>query len=115
MAFPVCTETWHRIRKTRLQSLLEKRMVSRVLPDRKRIEIDKTVNGTVLRTVKIGMIQSSPAGLDDWLTDPVFWLGIVVPAMILVVVSLYFCWMDHKAKLVESERRLASKPSQNKK
>jgi len=45
----------------------------------------------------------------------VCWLGIAVPAIILVVVLLYFCWMDYKAKLVESERRLASKPSQNEK
>jgi hypothetical protein len=53
MVSPVCPETWHKIRKTKLQSLLEKRMVSLVLPDRKRIEIDETLNGTVLRTVKI--------------------------------------------------------------
>ena len=30
------------------------------------------------------MTRSSPPGLDDWLTDPVCWLGIVVPAIILV-------------------------------
>ena len=58
------------------------------------------------------MTQSSLPGLDDCLTDPVFWLGIVGPAIILVVVSVYFFRVDYKARLVKSERRSASKPSQ---
>ena len=58
------------------------------------------------------MTQSSLPGLDDCLTDPVFWFGIVGPAIILVVVFVYFCRVDYKARLVRSERRSASKPSQ---
>jgi hypothetical protein len=43
------------------------------------------------------MVNSGLDGLGDWIREPVFWYGIVAPVALLVIVTLYLFWLDHKA------------------
>jgi len=62
------------------------------------------------------MTQSSLSGLDDCLTDPVFWLGIAGPAIILVVVSVYFLpgGLQSKVGQVRKKISIQTKPEEQK-
>ena len=55
----------------------------------------------MLGYLKLSFVEAVP---DEWLTDPVFWLAIGGPAILLIVASLYFFRLDSKAgRLFKSE------------
>jgi hypothetical protein len=52
----------------------------------------------VVRSIGTNFAAASLPNSDDWLTDPLFWFGIVGPALLLAIAFLYFLWLGHKAK-----------------
>ena len=64
----------------------------------------------MLRGFEPNLADVSLPDLDDWLTDPLFWFGIVGPALLLAIAFLYFLWIDCKAKKLsrrETKRKIS--------
>ena len=50
---------------------------------------------TVLRRIELILADGGP---EDWIADPLFWVGIGVPGIVVAIAALYFFWIDRKSK-----------------
>jgi len=59
----------------------------------------------VLRSFKPNLADVSLDGLEGWLPDPLFWLGIGGPAIILAIAALYFYSKARRLMKGETKRK----------
>jgi membrane protein required for beta-lactamase induction len=52
----------------------------------------------VVRSIGANFAAASLPNSNAWFTNPLFWFGIVGPAILLTIAFLYFLWLGHKAK-----------------
>ena len=58
----------------------------------------------MLRSIEANLVGVGLSYQDDWYSDPLFWLTIGGPAILLPIAALSFLWIDYKAKkLFQSE------------
>jgi hypothetical protein len=79
----------------------------------KSIAAASNINGWWIlpRNFELNLARVSFPDLDDCLTDPVFWIGVGGPAIVLAIVTLYFVWIDYKARMLsrsERKRRMSA-------
>jgi hypothetical protein len=66
--------------------------VHEVLDSRRELE-PVLLEETVRRSIELNLADAS-----DWLADPLFWVGIGVPGIVVATAALYFLWVDYKSK-----------------